>query len=185
MIYLGIDPGLTGAMAAVCTRRGFLGVYDIPVCENGQAGGSMRRWVDVTALGEWFRDWRHWIGAADDGGLVACMERPIAMPSLPAQTIASQFDTLGALRGFLGARGVEVVMVDPTRWKRAYGLGRNKFASRETAARLYPAAGKHLARARDHNRAEALLLADWLRQERDGSREAGRAEAAVEWAGAA
>lgn len=185
MIYLGIDPGLTGAMAAVCTRRGFLGVYDIPTCSNGQVGGSMRRWVDVGELVTWFRSWRLAVDAADEGGVVACMERPIPMPSLPAQTIASQFDTVGALRGFLGARGDEVVMVEPARWKRAYGLGKDKAASRETAARLYPAAGKHLARARDHNRAEALLLADWLRQERDGSREAGRAEAAVEWAGAA
>lgn len=185
MIYLGIDPGLTGAMAAVCTRRGFLGVYDIPTCENGQAGGSMRRWVDVRRLSGWFGDWRRQFNVIDEGGVVACMERPIPMPTLPAQTIASQFDTLGALRGFLGARGVEVVMVEPGRWKRAYGLGRDKAASRETAARLYPAAGKHLARAKDHNRAEALLLADWLRQERDGSREADPGEAAVEWAGAA
>lgn len=171
MIYLGIDPGLTGAIAAVCACRGYLVIADIPTCGNGQAGGSMRRWVDVAALGAWFSHFRLASNATAEGGIMACMERPIPMPRLPAQTIASQFDTVGALRGFLGSRGVEVRMVEPARWKRMYGLGRDKAASRRVAMSLYPEAKPVLDRIKDHNRAEALLLADWLRTECHGAQD--------------
>lgn len=175
MIYLGIDPGLTGAIAAICARRGYCGVADIPTAPNGQRNGSMRRHVDVAGLAAWYQGFRRVIGAAEEGGVVVCMERPIPMPSLPAQTIASQFDTLGALRGFFGGRGAEVILVEPARWKRRYGLRSDKEASRECALRLYPRAADLLARKRDHNRAEAILLADWLLQECDGTREAAAA----------
>lgn len=178
MIALGIDPGLTGAIAAVCSRRGLLDIIDIPVCANGTASGSMRNWVDVNALTLGLREWSRLNDWAADQ-VSAAMERPIAMPSLPAQTIASQFDSVGALRAVLMCRAAPVTMIEPGRWKKRYGLGRDKDASREAAMRLYPAARGLLARKKDHNRAEALLIADWHLQEINGER------AAKEWAEAA
>lgn len=172
MVVIGVDPGLTGAMAALCSTRGLLDVMDIPICSNGHAGGSMRNWVDVTALMLALRDWSMRFGFAGAGQMLAAMERPIPMPSLPAQTIAAQFDTVGALRAVLMCRACAVTMVAPGVWKRAYGLHRDKDASREVAVKLHPGAAKLLARKKDHNRAEAILLADWLLQEKNGSREA-------------
>jgi len=181
MIVLGVDPGLTGAVAAICSARGLLDIMDIPVCDNGHASGSMRNWVDVAALVLALRDWSQRFEFAAHGQVLAAMERPIPMPTLPAQTIASQFDTVGAIRAALICRACPVTMVEPGKWKKRYALGRDKDASREVAARLYPAADKLLARKKDHNRAEALLIGDWHLQERDGA----RVERAEEWARAA
>lgn len=181
MICIGVDPGLTGAVAAICSQRGLLDVMEIPVCDNGHASGSMRNWVDVAALMLALRDWSTRFEFAQAGQVLAAMERPIPMPSLPAQTIAVQFDTVGAIRAVLVCRACAVTMVAPGAWKRAYGLHRDKDASRQAALRLHPGAAKLLARKKDHNRAEAILLADWLLQERNGAREA----RAMEWAEAA
>ena len=165
MIVIGVDPGLTGAMAAICSQRGLLDVIDIPICDNGHAGGSMRNWVDVATLMLALRDWSTRFEFAAHGQLLAAMERPIPMPSLPAQTIAVQFDTVGAIRAVLVCRACAVTMVAPGAWKRRYGLHREKDASRECALRLHPGAAKQLARKKDHNRAEAILVGHWLRRE--------------------
>lgn len=152
MIVIGIDPGLTGAMSALCSRRGLLDVIDIPTCHNGTASGSMRRWVDPEALEIALAHWANrYDFAADD--VHTFIERPIPMPSLPAQTIASQFDSFGVLRAV--APGEQHV-VNPREWKAIYGLRADKDAARACALRLYEAAP--VTRAKDHNRAEAILI---------------------------
>lgn len=181
MIVLGIDPGLTGAIAAICGRRGLLDVMDIPVCDNGHASGSMRNWVDVATLVLQLRDWSNRFEFAAHGQVLAAMERPIPMPKLPSQTIASQFDTVGAIRATLICRACAVMMVEPGKWKKRYGLKADKDASQACALRIYPSAAQWLARKKDHNRAEAVLIGDWLLQEHDGARES----RALDWAEAA
>lgn len=158
-MFLAVDPGLTGAMALVCERRGFVALSDLPTCDNGHEGGSMRNWTDPSALRQVLRDWNLQHLMFEEG--VQCyLERPIPMPSLPAQTIASQFDTLGVLRAVLP----KPAMVTPNEWKKFYRLGREKSASLDMARALYPAAQPFLKRAKDHNRAESLLIAHWARE---------------------
>ncbi len=163
MIILGIDPGLTGAISLLDSHGPrLLECADLPVCQNGTAGGSMRNWLDADALRNLLADWsaRHAFAAAD---VVTAIERPLPMPSLPAQTIASQFDTFGVLRGLIAAHtwGRSQLFPTPT-WKRGFGLKGGKEAkheSRECARRLYPNAP--VSRAKDHNRAESILIAHW------------------------
>jgi len=161
MIAIGIDPGLTGALSVICSTRGLLDVADIPTCENGTASGSMKRWVDVDVLGSILRNLSARFEFADQDVHVA-IERPIPMPSLPAQTIASQFDTFGALRA-LAMRVGQVRCVNPKEWKGFYGLSNDKDAARACAQRLYAEAP--VKRVKDHNRAEAILIGHWLKRE--------------------
>lgn len=160
MIGLGIDPGLTGAMALVSSLDGLLDVIDLPTCPNGIASGAMRSWLDVRTLDAMLGDLARRHVLANEAVQVV-IERPVPMPSLPAQTVAVQFDTVGAIRGLLAARtwGRDVLMVTPQRWKAAYRLKADKAESRAAALRLYPSAP--VTRAKDHNRAEAILLADF------------------------
>jgi hypothetical protein len=164
MIAIGIDPGLTGAMALICTRHGLLDVLDLPTSDNGTASGSMKRWIDVDVLQRSLGNLSIRFGFALDDVQVA-IERPIPMPSLPAQTIASQFDTFGVLRA-LAMRVGPVRCVNPRDWKSIYGLTNDKSAARACAQRLY--ADAPVKRVKDHNRAEAILIAHWLKREIDG-----------------
>lgn len=160
MITLGIDPGLTGAAAAICSQRGLLDFADLPACGNGMKTGSMQTWTDVPALVAIFAGWSRRFDFAANGVHVV-IERPVAMPRLPSQTIAAQFDTFGAIRAVVQCHtwGRSLQLVTPQAWKKAFGLHQEKADSRACAARLYPSAKPGLARVKDHNRAEAILIA--------------------------
>lgn len=161
MIAIGIDPGLTGAMALICSRRGLLCVEDIPTCSNGIDTGSMKQWVDVDALAVILKNWSTAYDFAREKVHVA-IERPIAMPRLPSQTIAAQFDTFGVLRALTMRLG-KMHCVNPRTWKSIYGLSDDKNAARDCATRCYSNAP--VSRVKDHNRAEAILIGHWLKRE--------------------
>ncbi|MBP9149240.1 MAG: hypothetical protein KBG00_10710 [Rhodoferax sp.] len=166
MLVISCDPGLTGAITLLCSQRGLLECEDIPTCDNGQSTGSMKRWVDVDGLQGMLANWsiKHdFAGQAVE----ACIERPIPMPTLPAQTVASQFDTFGVIRAIVGGRVPMKAMtiVNPQIWKKRFGLKSDKDASIACALRLYPRAAKFLARKKDHNRSESILIGHWLMSE--------------------
>ena len=166
MLIVGVDPGLTGAMSLLCSERGLLECEDLPVCSNGQATGKMLRWVDAAKLQEILCAWSRWHAFAEQS-VHACIERPIAMPSLrrPAQTVACQFDTFGVIRALVSGKVAPsgMTIVNPRDWKKLFGLGTDKNASRATALRLYPNAP--VTRVKDHNRAESILIGHWLLRE--------------------
>lgn len=156
-MVIGCDPGVTGAISLIRSGQ-LLECEDLPVTANGMVTGKVNRWLDVTALNSMLQDWsaRHDFARA---AVSAVIERPIPMPSLPSTTTASSFDTFGAVRAVLGIRVGEVVAVTPKEWKAFFGLSPDKNASRAMALKFYPDAP--VRRAKDHNRAEAVLLAHW------------------------
>lgn len=164
MLIMGVDPGLTGAISLLCSRRGLLACEDLPTTTNGQATGKMLRWVDAGKLQELLASWSQCHSFADES-VHACIERPIPMPTLPAQTVASQFDTFGVIRALVGGKVAPqgMTIVNPRDWKKVFGLGTDKDASRACALRLYPDAP--VTRAKDHNRAESILIGHWLMRE--------------------
>ncbi len=166
MLVIGCDPGLTGAISLLCSQRGLLECEDLPTCSNGQKTGKMLRWIDAAALQALLWDWSVRHGFAEHS-VHACIERPIPMPSMPSTTTASSFDTFGVIRalvtGKISPKGMTVI--DPSDWKKLFGLGNDKDESIACAKRLYPDAGASLARKKDHNRAESILIGHWLLRE--------------------
>lgn len=160
MLVIGCDPGLTGALALIHTERGLLDCIDLPSADSGLSSGRMRRWLDLHALQSAMLNWSRRHDFAREF-VHAVIERPIPMPSLPASTLATQFETFGALRAVLfQAANAPVNCVAPADWKRIYSFGTDKDGARATCLALYPNA--EVARKKDHNRAEAILLAHWL-----------------------
>ncbi|SEQ01239.1 crossover junction endodeoxyribonuclease RuvC [Ectothiorhodospira magna] len=149
-LVLGIDPGLTGAVAALDPHHRVELLEDLPTVARG--GGRVRRELDPAGLTHLLRP------IAGDVRL-AVVEQ---VASRPGQGVASVFSlghTAGAICGVLAALGIPMVLVPPTAWKKAAGVpsGSDKGMSRTIAARLHP--GIDLSRKRDHNMADALLLA--------------------------
>lgn len=92
--------------------------------------------------------------------------------AMPKQGLSSTFNFgrgLGLWEGICAASGIEVTKVSPQKWKSGYpelqGLDRKaaKAKARELAARLKPELADSFKRARDDGRAEALLMALYLR----------------------
>ena len=155
MLVLGCDPGVTGAISLLKAGQ-LLECQDLPMTANGMPSGKVTRWLDVLALHSMLKEWSFRHDFARES-VCAAIERPIPMPSLPSTTTASSFDTFGAVRAVLGIRVGEVTAVTPKEWKAFFGLSPDKNASRDMALRFY--ADAPVKRAKDHNRAEAILLA--------------------------
>lgn len=156
MIVVGVDPGLTGAIAFL-DSRGSMVVCDIPTVEVDGAG-MVKRKVDGLALARLVRE--HC--PVSDDALVVC-EAVRAMPGNAIQTQGSLMRSLGAIEAVFEVLRFPVLMIQPQVWKRHFGLKADKGESLRVARTLYPHCTA-ISRAKDHNRAESLLIAHYGQQ---------------------
>jgi crossover junction endodeoxyribonuclease RuvC len=148
MKLLGIDPGIHGACSIVEVSDGaapqLIDAIDIPT-----VGTGAKERVDVLALRTWIQT-HH----PDRAGI----ERGQAMPKQGASSGFKYGRACGALEAVLAC--CEVQLVEPSVWKRARHLrGGDKEGARQLALQLFPTAHALLARRKDHQRAEAALIA--------------------------
>lgn len=153
MIVVGIDPGISGALALV-DHHGLRHVADMPVMPRSAGGAFVKNQVAPAALAALLAEW---LSDHDKNEVHVLVESVSAMPK---QGVASTFSlalTAGLIEGVLAARGYSHELVRPQVWKKAMGLTASKDQARARASRLYPEADIH--RVKDHNRAEAILIA--------------------------
>lgn len=156
MIAWGIDIGLTGALARI-DHCGAVVVLDVPVVADGAKGSR----IDGRTLGRLIRQ-----NTPPDEPITVVMEdvrpRPNPLRGTSIVTEGSLMRSRGAIEAVLDLLGLRAHVVQPQTWKRHYGLLKaEKDESRKRALMLYPNAACDLARKKDHNRAEALLLAHY------------------------
>lgn len=149
-VIVGIDPGRTGALAAIDDRGRLLAVADMP---PRLAGAPMDGWL--LWVGMALHDFRP---MADEP--VVFVEQPFAMPNQSSSSTGAQFAAYGAILGALGALGLEVHTVTPSEWKRAVGVTADKRSSLNLARQLWPDdADRWFKLAKHDGRAEACLIA--------------------------
>lgn len=164
MIVIGIDPGLTGALAFI--GRGQAIIEDIPTLPL-PGNGLVQRRVDGRKLAEIVR--KH---CPAGYAVTVCCEAVGVMggQNNAVQTQGSLLRSLGAIEAVFDVLRWPCVMVRAQAWQKHFGLQGKKAEKRErgelpaaitTALRLYPRAGQYLSRVKDHNRAEALLIAHY------------------------
>ena len=156
MIAMGVDPGLTGAVAWV-DSKGSCVVVDLPTVEL-PGNGLVKRRIDGLALARLIRT--HCPAAE---GVLALCEQVGTMggQNNAVQTQGSLMRSLGAIEAVLEVLRMPPQMVRPQAWKSHYGVGSDKAASLATARALYPCAADALKLAKHHNRAEAVLIAHY------------------------
>lgn len=152
MLILGVDPGLSGALALV-SDRGLERVEDMPTLALSR-GGKARREPDLVQLGAMVGGW------AALGIDAAYVEQVGAMPGQGVSSMFAFGKVYGAILGVLAANCIPTHHVVPGTWKKAVGIkpGAGKDASRAKALQLWPAQGALFARVKDDGRAEASLI---------------------------
>ena len=147
-LYLGIDPGVGGAIGAINADGGFHSVHDMPTT----ATTTGRRQIDPAALAEMLRQ---------HGPAFVLVERVGPRPGEGAVGAFAFGQTYGGILAVLAALALPHDVIQPASWKRRAGIppGSDKRASVATAKRLLPEAAPHLTRVKDDGRAESLLLA--------------------------
>lgn len=152
MIYIGVDPGLTGAIAFLSDGRSPF-VVDMPV---QPMGGIVSRAMDPRALARIARDRTLTV---DVTVKKAFSER---VSAFPGQGVASMFSLGMSYWGaysVLAALDIPITLVEPKEWKSYFKLDRDKSKSISLAKRLFP--GVELTLQKHHGRAEALLIAQY------------------------
>lgn len=158
MITIGIDIGLTGAIGMLGHKGELLQLADMPTMARQGKAAYVKNQVNATALEELLRTWAN---GYDRNELHVLIETPIAFPGQHVATTAAAFLTAGLVEGVVAARHYPHTLVAPKEWKKALGLSDSKEQARAKAIRLWPPAAKMLERVKDHNRAEALLIAKY------------------------
>ncbi len=145
MRILGIDPGLSGALALF--DDGALDVFDVPTVK-ARARGREVDWSEAA----------RWIDAA---GHIdhAIIESAAAMPR---QGVASMFKfgfVCGGLRALVAAHFIPVTYVSPKKWKGSLSVPKAKDGARARASELFPLYSHLWQRVKDDGRAEAAMIA--------------------------
>ena len=147
-LYLGIDPGFSGAWGMIDHNGKYQSCGDM--LNNGKHILSNYVHAEI-------------IQAIDRQEVQAVIE---AVHSMPAQGVASSFKfglAYGMAIAIMERLRCPWHMVTPQKWKKDMGLTSDKNQSLDMARELWPNAP--LERKKDNGRAEALLMAEWLRRE--------------------
>ena len=164
MIYIGIDPGLSGAVGIICDNPNMVlqvTVQDTPtVLVEGE---KTRRKYLVPAMANILSGFA---GTNNPEGVLAILEN---VHSMPKQGVASSFcfgEGKGMWEGILAAYQIPTELVSPQRWKKAImaDQGKEKSAARFKAMALFPSMAEHLKLVKHDGRAEALLMAEYGRR---------------------
>lgn len=156
MLVLGLDPGVQGAFALL-GDDGVILPDDLPVhlAQHGQRA-IKRHELDLHSLRLVLQ--QHVITHA-------YVERVTARPGQGVTGVFRFGEAFGLLTGLLVGLSVPLTFIAPKIWQRAHGVGPSPDAARQRAVQLYPQVALQLARKRDCNRADALLIADYSRRQ--------------------
>ena len=164
MIVIGIDPGLTGACAVV-DHQGIRAVFDLPTMPVPGAGPKalVKRKIDGRALCQLLL--KHCPASEAKPHVFLEKVNTMGGANNAVQTQGSLMRSLGAIESVIECLNYPMEQIAPQTWKKQFGIGSDKAKALETARKLYPEAQGDLKRQKDHNRAEAVLLAHWGRLE--------------------
>ena len=115
MIIVGIDPGLTGAMAVIGHDAEFISVEDLPTMQRMGAKAYVKNQVNGAALEEMLRAR---LNSYDKGEIMVIIETPIAFPKQHVGVTASSFLTAGIIEGVITARHYSHKLVSPATGRR-------------------------------------------------------------------
>lgn len=165
MLFGGIDPGTTGAIAFYDPSTGFLEALDIPTFEI-VVNRKKRARIDIPSTLAALSD------HGDDQVALVVLEGVHARLGDNAATAFGLGEAFGTLRACLAASSLPYELVTPQAWKKAFGLhgktatgadGRTSTGegdnARALACQMFPASAAMFSRKKDHNRAEAALMA--------------------------
>ena len=161
-LFVGIDPGLSGAVALINSNREVLSIQMAPTLVVKKGKGNRRTYVEshmVTIL-----------EACRDAGNVAMVgiENVHAMPRQGVTSMFSMGTGFGLWLGIIAALRLPYTRVEPRTWKKTLGIkiGSEKSDSIVRALQLFPRANlmkSSRATVESDGMADALLIAEYVR----------------------
>ena len=151
MKILGIDPGLSGAIA-ILEKKKVLNLFDMPVMAEGKKN---KKQLNSAQLVNIIRE-----NSIGDEEIAVVVEQVNAMPGQGVTSMFNFGQTFGAIKGVCAALHLPIFFVRPSKWKKYFELiNSSKDSSRTKVIEMYPSLSSQLAKKKDVNKSDAILIA--------------------------
>jgi len=153
MKILGIDPGLSGAIA-ILEKKKVLNLFDMPVMAEGKKN---KKQLNSAQLVNIIRE-----NSIGEEEIVVVVEQVNAMPGQGVTSMFNFGQTFGAIKGVCAALNLPIFFVRPSKWKKYFELiNSSKDSSRTKVIEMYPSLSNQLTKKKDVNKSDAILIANY------------------------
>ena len=150
MIIIGIDPGLSGAIA-VLEYKTVKKIFDIPTMAEGKKN---KRQLNSAQLSQYISK-----NVENIHKTSVVVEQVNAMPGQGVTSMFNFGQTFGAIKGISATLKLPIYFVRPSKWKKHFDLiNSSKDASRTKAIEIYPSLAEKLSKKKDVNKSDAILI---------------------------
>ena len=147
MYLVGIDPGLSGAIALAGPDN--VSAWDMPLLNDGT-----KKQLDLLNIIDLLKSF------PETSKVV--LEKAQPMPRDGSMGSFRYGEVYGALKALIVSMKLPLIEVAPITWKtKIVGKGKDKDASRMLVMQLFPQLSKQFQIKKSHNRAEAILLTEY------------------------
>ena len=151
MKILGIDPGLSGAIAILENKK-VISLFDMPVMAEGKKN---KKQLNSAQLVNIIKD-----NTVEKDEVAVVVEQVNAMPGQGVTSMFNFGQTFGAIKGVCAALKLPIFFVRPSKWKKYFELiNSSKDSSRTKVIEMYPSLSSQLAKKKDVNKSDAILIA--------------------------
>ena len=151
MRIIGIDPGLSGAIAVLDNNK-VLKIYDMPVMAEGKKN---KRQLNSAQLVNIIKE-----NIENREEINVVVEQVNAMPGQGVTSMFNFEQTFGAIKGVCAALNLPIFFIRPSKWKKYFELiNSSKDSSRTKAIEMYPSIADQLSKKKDVNKSDAILIA--------------------------
>ena len=153
MLIIGIDPGLSGAISFFINGR-VSEVIEMPVMAEGKKNKKQINGPQV------FNEIQSRIKNYEKKEIFVVIEQVSAMPGQGVTSMFNFGQSFGAIKGVSAALNLPIFFVRPSKWKKYFELlNSSKDASRTKVIEMYPSLSDQLAKKKDVNKSDAILIA--------------------------
>tara|TARA_A100001234_G_scaffold206029_1_gene202177 strand:+ start:577 stop:1074 length:498 start_codon:yes stop_codon:yes gene_type:complete len=150
LIVFGIDPGVSGALS-IYEYKKLKEVIDMPTMSEGKKN---KKQINAAQLALEIKK------RADGSKDVAVVIEHVS--AMPGQGVTSMFNfgqSFGVIKGICSTLNLPIYFIRPVKWKKHFNLiGSSKDASRTKATELFPNFSNEMAKKKDANKADAILI---------------------------
>ena len=155
MRIIGIDPGLSGAIAVLDDLKIF-DLFDMPIMPEGKKNKTQLTSAPLVNIIN-----RH----IHTNSTFVIVEQVSAMPGQGVTSMFNFGQTFGAIKGICASLNLPIFYVRPAKWKKHFDLiNASKDASRTKAIEMYPSISDRLRKKKDVNKADAILIARYFKE---------------------
>ena len=155
MLIIGIDPGISGSICFFEDGK-ILDVIEMPTMIDGKKN---KKQVNGSQI---FNEISKRIQEIDKKNIRVIIEHVSAMPGQGVTSMFNFGQSFGILKGICSAMQLSMYFIRPSKWKKYFNLINSaKDASRTKAIEIFPYFSSNLAKKKDSNKADAILIASF------------------------